>query len=92
MNVAEAVRETGLNDAQIRGAVAAIRGKGYPVVSTSVRRTLENDFRIAASREEYGVWRERIIADIAVLRDLLAQCDRAAEHCFGKLDKQGDLI
>lgn len=92
MNMAEATRDTGLNDSQIRRAVTEMRVKGYPVIATSTRRTWENHFRIASDRGEYTEWRNKLMADISALQEILRQCDRAAEHHFGKLETQGDLF
>lgn len=83
MSVRDGEKQLGLSQAQIVRAIHEIRSSGYPVISNSTRRTLENDFRIPRTEKEYMEWRNVLIEDLKALQQILLVSDAAATAKFG---------
>jgi hypothetical protein len=92
LNLGDAEKETGLNGPAIIRAVAQIRAKGYPLISTQTRRLWENDFRLPQSQKEYMDWREKFVTEIKDLVSILRTCDEGALAQFGTLPIQEHLF
>lgn len=93
LKLAATSKELGISPDDIVRAVAAIRQKGYPVISYSSRRTKEDGFRIPRTHSEYMAWREAMASDVRSLVALLRLMDAGAENKFGvKAPKSAEFI
>jgi hypothetical protein len=83
MKLSRGSRELGISPEQILRAVNNIRQKGYPVISTTTRRSEEDGFRFPQNSIEYMDWRDALVDDLKSLIDTLKVCDAGAKAKFG---------